>query len=1168
MREKQLAEARREIDRAMDAYRQTENKFRPVIAGEITASALNDLRILVREQHRLHPEGDATSLNDEASRMRISRGQGVAINQTRVVEQMLGTFDKRYGNDYAKRIEQTVEELARQRDVMERVLAQALPDENAHLDVAPHLSPWQVVGPFEAKSHDEAFQKRYEPERKIDLTKVYGDLKWTEHPDWIDGQVHELPTKDNSATYLYRTIHVNSAQQLPMSFGSDDGIQVWLNGKSILAQKVDRSAAPDQDKITAPLQPGQNNLLIKITNGSSGSGFYFRADGVAVPKQLEGVKDPAQRLAAASKQMMRVLEQSMRTLRPMHRELEEKRGKARKEFDRRDRENHERIETLVQVAKRRADRLRKLADDPKIAENPDRLAQELERDRTDAQALFDHGFPEVIALLRSHAAIEEVRPDADHRFIADAGAAARTLQALLDTHNVQRDAPESAALLSERITAIRQAFRTLEVVHGVSQIQSASVELDERERWRGSNPATMTHHPALWTYTEGETEPSSREILAARLSTEAGELLKQIPHKDDGRQVRDEMHRRLDRDDVDSAPVLRQLSGVRADITRVLELLEPEVNKARATLAEMAPTLAEMMRAAAKKAEELEQRAENLAKAATDQKPEQTKQEAAELQKQEQEIRRELTDITDALRRDANLQDTFSKDGRERSRDADDAVAMIREPANRAQEAIQEAVDSNRPMDQTRNLEETSRQEDKLAQTLEKLADHYDKLDKGEDVSDTRQAMRDAEQDLGIKSGLDDQYKQLERLAELAENSPEQQLAALEQELQQNRQMQRELDALTKDTLQQTQQDLERAAEQERAEQNKLAQNQQQQNQQAEQLGKQMQQLQSGIQELADKQVPDAAKSADEAKADAAKPSLQEAQKQAQNAKQQNPDAQKAPQQMAQKLQEQSNALKDAAKQLAQQPLIRPSKRLIPRRRRWKLRLSKRMPIRPISRLRLSRKMLIKPINKPRKNKPKLRNPSRKPRPRRKMPTRPTSRHRPHNRTRRKPPKPPSRIPTMPMRIGGFETSSGRRKLRLSRRMLTRPISKPRPNKLKLRNPNRKPRPRRKMPTRPTSRHRPHNRTRRKPCSRRRPSRKMHSRRNSRRRLPAPRLKPHSKKPNNSLNKLTRWHSRLKPWPSNNNRLLIRPQPGRTPSATTLNKPRRTSRVRHDTNSV
>jgi hypothetical protein len=141
----------------------------------------------------------------------------------------------------------------------------------------PMFTSWQMVGPFTAGSGEEAFNKDFGPEKQVDLTQSWNDakLKWVAKPDFADGKANNL-SGDNAATYLYRTITVPQPRKLTLSFGSDDAIKVWLNGKAVLEKNVQRGVEPDQDKVTVDLNAGENQLLVKAVNYSGAYAFYFK----------------------------------------------------------------------------------------------------------------------------------------------------------------------------------------------------------------------------------------------------------------------------------------------------------------------------------------------------------------------------------------------------------------------------------------------------------------------------------------------------------------------------------------------------------------------------------------------------------------------------------------------------------------------------------------------------------------------------------------------------------------------------------------------------------------------------------------------------------------------------------------------------------------------------
>lgn len=139
------------------------------------------------------------------------------------------------------------------------------------------LETWSSVGPFPAGSPKEAFDKEFGPEKNSDLKASFGDakLRWTERSDLTEGGRIELEGT-NTATYLTRVLRVTKPRVVEATLGSDEGVRVWLNDRSLLAQGASRSAAPDQDRVRLWLRPGENRLLIKVVQGAANGGLYFR----------------------------------------------------------------------------------------------------------------------------------------------------------------------------------------------------------------------------------------------------------------------------------------------------------------------------------------------------------------------------------------------------------------------------------------------------------------------------------------------------------------------------------------------------------------------------------------------------------------------------------------------------------------------------------------------------------------------------------------------------------------------------------------------------------------------------------------------------------------------------------------------------------------------------
>ena len=149
----------------------------------------------------------------------------------------------------------------------------------------PEFGVWQVTGPYTGGGFRKVHKTEFGPERG-DFTVPAGSKVKT---DWltpgIDGKVHKL-VGDNSAYYLYRTFAVERAQQGTFWFGSDDSIRVWLDGKLVLDKLVSRGVAPDQERLDVDLAAGKHELLLKVSNGSGGFGWFFRSEFAEIPSEV------------------------------------------------------------------------------------------------------------------------------------------------------------------------------------------------------------------------------------------------------------------------------------------------------------------------------------------------------------------------------------------------------------------------------------------------------------------------------------------------------------------------------------------------------------------------------------------------------------------------------------------------------------------------------------------------------------------------------------------------------------------------------------------------------------------------------------------------------------------------------------------------------------------
>jgi len=140
--------------------------------------------------------------------------------------------------------------------------------------IAPETQPWTNTSAFIALSDE----KRKEIENAAASAKPY-----TSPDAQIDYLALFPPDKQNNvAAYAMRIIQSDKARQVKLFTGSDDALRVWLNGKVVKEVLAMRGTKIDSDIFSIDLHPGENRLLVEVSNGGGGWGFVLRledADG-------------------------------------------------------------------------------------------------------------------------------------------------------------------------------------------------------------------------------------------------------------------------------------------------------------------------------------------------------------------------------------------------------------------------------------------------------------------------------------------------------------------------------------------------------------------------------------------------------------------------------------------------------------------------------------------------------------------------------------------------------------------------------------------------------------------------------------------------------------------------------------------------------------------------
>jgi putative membrane-bound dehydrogenase-like protein len=143
---------------------------------------------------------------------------------------------------------------------------------------------WQIAGPFPGGANNAGLDVEHGPGKspfdpKAKFKTKTGETGWrTVRPDakgYVDLAAFHGEAAKDSVSYLYAEIESPTEQDAEVLLGTDDGANLYVNGKLVHSEKVTRVAAPEQSRVAVRLKPGKNAVLLKIANGGGPHGFYL-----------------------------------------------------------------------------------------------------------------------------------------------------------------------------------------------------------------------------------------------------------------------------------------------------------------------------------------------------------------------------------------------------------------------------------------------------------------------------------------------------------------------------------------------------------------------------------------------------------------------------------------------------------------------------------------------------------------------------------------------------------------------------------------------------------------------------------------------------------------------------------------------------------------------------
>ncbi len=408
--------------------------------------------------------------------------------------------------------------------------------------------------------------------------------------------------------------------------------------------------------------------------------------------------------------------------------------------------------------------------------------------------------------MKDAAAIEERRADADAAFMKDATTAAAALR-----HVRPEDAtPETARAMAEGVKDLAKAVAKLETGHDLQAAARAAETMAAEERWDRPETASGRERQREWDNLRQDMPAIEREMRSQQFPNEAADSVAKANNGPDAARVAEEMNRRRDQNRGEQS-VAGQLAAVGTELAEAARKAQPALQEAREALAAMAPSLAEQLADAHGDAAKLRKQSEDLA-SDRDKPADAARDEVRSELAAQQRLNEAVDDIRQALRADAAAQDMAAAEGRERARDADDGLAMLREPPPKAEDLLRTAAAAREAAQRASALEQAAAQQGRLEKSLDTLAKHYAQMEQGSPEG-LRADLRAQEAEAGLQTALDQEYGEAGRMAEMAQGDSPQSMAGLEQELASNPAMQAALDRLARESLDRAASDLNRAAQ-------------------------------------------------------------------------------------------------------------------------------------------------------------------------------------------------------------------------------------------------------------------------------------------------------------------------------------------------------------------
>lgn len=147
-------------------------------------------------------------------------------------------------------------------------LAEAGSWARANRSAWPAAFVWEQAGPYTADSFAEAFERDFKPQA------------WRKSGFRLDAAI-SIVGREKASGYLRTRWNAPTGRRETLRVSSDDGVEVFLNGKSVHKVQLER-AIGKPDEVALDIPAGPNELVLKLTNSGGGDAIQV---SVSSPEQ-------------------------------------------------------------------------------------------------------------------------------------------------------------------------------------------------------------------------------------------------------------------------------------------------------------------------------------------------------------------------------------------------------------------------------------------------------------------------------------------------------------------------------------------------------------------------------------------------------------------------------------------------------------------------------------------------------------------------------------------------------------------------------------------------------------------------------------------------------------------------------------------------------------------